>query len=288
MVPIIFYTSWNESPSQYLNRIRHQTPRSRGRWGNIVGCINKKDAKYAVCQDGHLSIQRAIADGFRLDQIVYIKREANASIPEVNGGFAISYQGPLNIIPSIWWLSLTFDELVNLKQPKKTKLLSSIVSANKTLAGHRARLCFIERCANIFKFDVYGRGHHKDSFNKNYKGELSSNGRCKYKGLEDYKYSIAIENISESGYITEKFNDCILSWTIPLYYGAKNIGTYFPFESFREINDLKCLNEPNRILDIITEGEDIISECALQEARERILFTYNLWNIVECLINKIT
>ena len=288
MIPVIFYTSWNEDPNQYLKRIRNQTPQTKGIWGNIIGCDKPKDAKYAICQDGTLSIQRAIADGFQLNRIVYIKREANASIPEINGDFAIAYQGPLNIIPSIWWLSMTFDELVNLKPPKKTKMMSTIVSANRSLAGHRARLYFIEQCATIAKFDVFGRGHQSNSFNENYKGELQSNGRCKYKGLKDYRYSIAIENVSENGYITEKFNDCILSWTIPIYYGAKNIATYFPIDSFIEIDNLLCVNEPKRILEVINDEKDISSKCALQEARERILFTYNLWNIAECLINKIS
>ena len=40
-------------------------------------------------------------------------------------------------------------------------------------------------------------------------------------------FSIAIENASCKTYFTEKLLDCFATGTIPVYYGAPNIGDYF-------------------------------------------------------------
>ena len=49
----------------------------------------------------------------------------------------------------------------------------------------------------------------------------------KWDGLENYSYSIAIENESLKNYFSEKFTDCILARTIPIYYGCPNISDFF-------------------------------------------------------------
>ena len=43
----------------------------------------------------------------------------------------------------------------------------------------------------------------------------------------DYQYSIAIENSRQTHYFTEKLLDCLLTKTIPIYYGCPNIAEYF-------------------------------------------------------------
>jgi hypothetical protein len=43
----------------------------------------------------------------------------------------------------------------------------------------------------------------------------------------DYQYAIVVENSRQANYFTEKLVDCLLTKTIPIYYGAPNIGTYF-------------------------------------------------------------
>lgn len=45
--------------------------------------------------------------------------------------------------------------------------------------------------------------------------------------LTDYMYSVAIENCSSRYYFTEKILNCFASMTIPIYYGAHDIGTFF-------------------------------------------------------------
>lgn len=43
----------------------------------------------------------------------------------------------------------------------------------------------------------------------------------------DYQFSIAIENSRHPNYFTEKLIDCLVTKTIPIYYGCPNISKYF-------------------------------------------------------------
>nr|MCR4587875.1 hypothetical protein [Lachnospiraceae bacterium] len=52
-----------------------------------------------------------------------------------------------------------------------------------------------------------------------------------------YKFSIAFENSSHSGYVTEKLIDAYAAGTIPIYWGDPRIEEYFDPESFIHITD---------------------------------------------------
>ena len=45
--------------------------------------------------------------------------------------------------------------------------------------------------------------------------------------LNDYMFSIAIENDTSDTYFTEKILDCFATATIPVYKGTKNVCRYF-------------------------------------------------------------
>ena len=53
--------------------------------------------------------------------------------------------------------------------------------------------------------------------------------------LQDFMFSIVIENDQYDDYFTEKITDCFATGTIPLYYGTKNIGDYFNIDGIIEI-----------------------------------------------------
>ena len=46
----------------------------------------------------------------------------------------------------------------------------------------------------------------------------------KWDVLANYKYTVAIENDFCDDWVTEKYFDCILSNTLPFYYGCPNLG----------------------------------------------------------------
>ena len=93
----------------------------------------------------------------------------------------------------------------------KSKLVSAISSNKAIVPGHQVRLNFINAIRD--KVDLYGRGFH-DIQNK-------------LEGLKDYMFSVAIENVVTENGFSEKIQDCFLTGTIPIYYGAPNIGEFY-------------------------------------------------------------
>lgn len=101
----------------------------------------------------------------------------------------------------------------------KTKLISCI-SSNKTFSdGHRFRIeCVNEIINTNIPIDIFGVGIRE------IKGKIE--------GLQDYMFSVAIENGKHKNYFTEKIIDCFLTGTIPIYHGCPNIADYFDVRGF--------------------------------------------------------
>lgn len=97
----------------------------------------------------------------------------------------------------------------------KTKNVSHIFSDKKDIAGHKLRH---EIAAKLKGFDCYGRGTKKPL---EYKSDA----------LNDYRFSIVIENNRAENYFTEKILDCFACRTIPVYWGAPNIKEFFDPDS---------------------------------------------------------
>ena len=69
--------------------------------------------------------------------------------------------------------------------------------------------------ANKFKdsLDLYGNGFNSIE--------------CKSQGLNQYMFSIAIENTFSEATFTEKILDCFLTGTVPIYLGASDLRSIF-------------------------------------------------------------
>ena len=103
----------------------------------------------------------------------------------------------------------------------------------------KAITSIIEKCNFI---DVYGWGDKHLPLKKD--------------GLIRYKFSICIENSSEKNYISEKFYDCILTNTIPIYFGCKNIRNFLPEAGYfliENIDDTKTLIDQLNYININSE-----------------------------------
>lgn len=55
--------------------------------------------------------------------------------------------------------------------------------------------------------------------------------------LDDYMFSIVVENSIQDHYFTEKIIDCFLTGTIPVYWGARRIGEYFNSQGIIQFYD---------------------------------------------------
>jgi len=92
-------------------------------------------------------------------------------------------------------------------------------------------------------FDFYGRGWSGIG-DRRYKGQAAN----KHEILRGYEYSIAIENVCEKNYVSEKMFDCFLNNTIPIYHGCPNVTDIFKSNSFVELD----LDRPD-IIDFLKE-----------------------------------
>ncbi|MEO5564242.1 MAG: glycosyltransferase family 10 [Chitinophagaceae bacterium] len=160
-----------------------------------------------------------------------------------------------------WYFEQNTSELENMAVPQKTKPLSCIVSDLKQLKGHRLRLKFVTKLKQeLQQTDMFGKG-------SNY---ISN----KMDGLLPYRYSIAIENSSIPYYFTEKINDCFLAYTVPFYYGCKNISKFFPEKSFIPIDINDTTGTIKKIRDIINNDDWSSRLDAVKEARNLVLHQY--------------
>jgi Glycosyltransferase family 10 (fucosyltransferase) C-term len=175
-----------------------------------------------------------------------------------------------------WHVNRTFDELTTCAIPEKSLYLSWIVGNIRDLPGHLKRGAFLHaiQSQKEFNIDLFGRAIR---FVED-----------KWDGLAPYRYSIAAENTSWPDYWTEKIADCFLTWTVPFYYGCGNLEKYFPADSFIRID----IGNPEEAMDTIRR---VMSEDdwkrrlpALEEARRRVLFEYQLFPHIVGLLRKDT
>jgi hypothetical protein len=106
---------------------------------------------------------------------------------------------------------------------EKTKLLSMISSGKQWTRGHQLRINTRDKMFG--KADIYGN-------------DINPIER-KEDGLKDYMFSIAIENDSYETYFTEKILDCFATGTIPIYWGARDIGDHFNPDGIINLEDFK-------------------------------------------------
>jgi Glycosyltransferase family 10 (fucosyltransferase) C-term len=112
------------------------------------------------------------------------------------------------------------------------KCLSIIASDKNYAPGHKLRHQFIREFRNskpelLNKFDIYGREYNR----------IEDKGT----GLQDYRYSITIENCQVECYFTEKIIDCFATFTIPIYWGCDGVKRFFYADGIIMVNDITDL-----------------------------------------------
>ena len=110
---------------------------------------------------------------------------------------------------------------------KKNKLVSIIFSGKNLTEGHKLRHAVFH--------------HYKDCFD-GYKGPDTPSVHDKGHWQNEYCYSVVIENSRQPHYFTEKITECMLSGTVPIYWGCPTIGQFFDMNGiivFDKLSDLK-------------------------------------------------
>ncbi len=165
-----------------------------------------------------------------------------------------------------WHVNRDYDHLRRCGIAEKSRNVSWIVSRLTHLAGHRARLGFLQRIQGRVRFDLYGKGFRRIE--------------DKWDGLAPYRYSIAVENCRNPYYWSEKIADCFLAWAMPIYYGCSRIEDYFPAEAMIRID----IKDPRHAADQIEEAiaTDLWRKRldAIAEARRRVLNIHQFFPFV--------
>jgi len=112
------------------------------------------------------------------------------------------------------------------KVHSKTKLISIISSNKKQTYGQQLRHKIINTHNNI---DVYGNGYNPID--------------NKISGLKDYMFSVVIENHREDYFFTEKLIDCLVTGTIPIYYGCPSISKFFDDDAILSFTNQEEFNK---------------------------------------------
>lgn len=286
MKKICFFGDWGESSSSLLKRYSKQTPNNSGRWENIIGVDNALEADYFVIMDGPSPQELPYPS---MDKVIYFQREPIniRSHPWIHEDYeGVFYNGSYKNCHNVttWWIDKDFNELVNLKKPTITKKLSTVTSGKYSQDRYKQRVDLIKRLTDKFKeIDVYGRGINNYIDNSVYKGELNYSGNCKFKGHYGYDYSLILENTIVPNSWTEKPADALLSWSFPIYGGDTNFNQYFPQGSFYKLEDNLQNQNINDIIELINKP---INMTLLEEARNNVLFKWNIWPTIKRIIDE--
>ena len=97
----------------------------------------------------------------------------------------------------------------------------------------------------------FAKGHQlRHDIHNAYKGRVDMFGSITGKridskniGLDNYMFSIAVENSIQDGYWTEKILDCFATKTIPIYWGSKTVCDFFNKDGIMFFNSLDELDE---------------------------------------------
>jgi hypothetical protein len=165
-----------------------------------------------------------------------------------------------------------FEDAAKVKKKKKISFITS--SINLPIGNYGKRINLLnEILYSDLPIDIYGRGLNiKDS---RYKGFIEN----KFQGLLGYDYSIAIENSCEKNYVSEKFFDCVLCNTMPIYYGAPNIEDVYNKESFIPLGD-NTKKWLEKLRSITEEGSKPNIE-SLNKAKDLYFEKYNLYTLLK-------
>jgi len=207
--------------------------------------------------------------------------------PTWDSGFYTGYHGPSTIEEEKleWWYNIknfNYDKREPISMIVTNQVIfyqGSIPNVCEIIYDFRVNLA--NELSSLNLIDLYGDFWPNDSENKKIKGYIHS----KHYGLDNYMFSIACENSIQKNYVSEKFWDVILTDTVPIYYGCKNIEEHIPNECYINLNGMETEQIKNKIKEINENYKDIYNIY-----KEKVLWLkeeffinkkYNLWEHIK-------
>ena len=86
--------------------------------------------------------------------------------------------------------------------------------------------------------------------------------------MEDYKFTLTVENDYNHNYVSEKFFDAILTDCIPIYYGCSNIKDLFPEDGYILLDNIDDMEYVQDTLSHINNNMDKIYNQKIEGAKK--------------------
>ncbi len=277
---LYFANNWKQPFETTLIDLKYHTPNHDAIWKDLTYTTSIEEADYFVLLEGLSSELKGKID---LSRTILIRLEPSwvKSIDNEliqNLFYNMSYDTDFGT--AMWWTFTPFN-VFNSMPYQKSKHTSCLISSKTMTEGHRVRLEFFKRYLQKYSnIEVFGRNLIKADIGECFKGELSrENTDLAYR---DYKYSFVCENGSIKNYITARFFDCMLNWSLPIYWGATNVYDYFPKDSLYTF-DLRT-ESIDKLYEITQKPITEKNIKAMREARQLILHQYNVWERIYKII----
>ena len=160
--------------------------------------------------------------------------------------------------------------------PIKNKLMSIIISEqNDHWFGYSYRHSIVDLILkNRLPIDIYGRGakQYKQTTNDNIIGEFIEN-----EPYIDYEFHLCIENFASERYFSEKIINPLLTNTMPIYFGCRNIKEYFGDDVIIMSGDIE--KDIMLIVDILNCPEKYRRQIDINTIKNKVSLLRNLDNI---------
>lgn len=127
------------------------------------------------------------------------------------------------------------DYYMNIDVFKKEFKISTLAGSKQmnNAEGHTFRRTVHDNQHQLKQYPItfYRSSHQRpnirDYGNNPFLISKTNNTHCKIELFDTFQYAIIIENSKQNNYFTEKIVDCLITKTIPIYWGCPNISDFF-------------------------------------------------------------
>ena len=292
---ITFLTDWGSSPQYCYDFYNKFNPNDDGCYNNLesVLTVDEADVVFIMQGTGNLSLPADMIRKLKTKRIYVIVHEP----PNITSNLGI-HRIPEELREQailvdcfsqpIWYLSKgelihshKFHDFLDMEYTERTKKLSCIVSGKQYIPGHKSRLRFINELISKEPnlLTLYGRNNLPTN-----KGSLDANK--KYLAYEGFEYTLCFENNRIPYYFSDKIFDSLLMWSMPIYWGAPNIGEHLPPDSFHMLGENLDSVDIEKVKDICKNPPTKRNIEAMKEARELIVNKYSMWPTFEYILKE--
>lgn len=145
------------------------------------------------------------------------------------------------------WIPKSYYEDINVSLKKFQ--ISSLIGFKDWTIGHRLRHELYSRQNELSRYPIKLYRSNRG----NILPEVSNNpvlpNDDKVNLFEEYMFSIIIENVKDNTWFTEKLIDCLITKTIPIYWGCSKISEHFDTTGWILFDSIDELTEKLTILD---------------------------------------